>query len=650
MATRRLSGMTTSSSVPDNGGDHSGGGDGGGGSAGGYVDDVFSTYLYEGDGTTYRTIENGINLLDEGGLVWVKGRGLTTSHMLQDTERGPTMTLSSNNTSESIASQHLSAFETNGFTTSQYASINSSGEDYTSWTFRKARSFFDVVTWTGNGVPGREIPHNLGCQPGMVIVKQVSGDRDWAVNHIGIDGSLEWLSLNQDMASTARNDIFGQDLNNAGTESFKVGDAPWCNGITSEYVAYVFAHDDSEGGMIQCGTYTGNGSDDGPEIDLGWEPQWVLIKCSSHSHRWIILDNMRGIVTGKNDPTLSPDLSDAEQSAVPYMDLKATGFKLTKGNSSYSNLLGQEYIYMAIRRPNKPASEFEPEELFAVAPNADGSPGYISGFPVDMGFHRKPDSGGFTSITSRLISFLMYTNNDDAGAPTGASFDYQDGWGSSARAASQAWMWRRQPGFFDVVCYEGDKVAGREIPHNLGAVPEMMWVKKINASGNWPVWHKSLPLNYSLYLHLNIPKGNYLHWNNTTPTDTEFTVGTPPDINGSGDSYIAYLFASVPGICDIGTYTGNSTFVDVDCGFTNGARFVLIKRTDGNGDWMYFDTVRGISDISQGYPQSPMLKLNSTDAQVADREFISPTSEGFRALLADTTLIDGAEYIYMAIA
>ncbi|MDG1950029.1 MAG: hypothetical protein P8J32_04435, partial [bacterium] len=159
--------MTTSSSVPDNGGDHSGGG----GSGETYVDDVFSTYVYAGDDTTYRTIENGINLLDEGGLVWLKNREVTTSHMLLDTERGPTTVLFSNSTSESIGSQHLSAFETNGFTTSQTTSVNKSGDNYASWTFRKQPKFFDVVTYTGDGVLGRDIPHNLGVEPGMVIIK-----------------------------------------------------------------------------------------------------------------------------------------------------------------------------------------------------------------------------------------------------------------------------------------------------------------------------------------------------------------------------------------------------------------------------------------------------------------------------------------------
>ena len=107
MATRRLGGITTSSSVPDNGGDHSGGG----GGAGGYVDDVFSTYVYEGTGAA-RDIENGIDLAGEGGLVWTKNRTASTLHFLTDTESG--YALYSNETLAGEANQGNISFNSDG--------------------------------------------------------------------------------------------------------------------------------------------------------------------------------------------------------------------------------------------------------------------------------------------------------------------------------------------------------------------------------------------------------------------------------------------------------------------------------------------------------------------------------------------------------
>ena len=191
MATRRLSGIATSSSVPDNGGDHSGGG----GGAGGYVDDVFSTYLYEGTGAD-QTIVNGVDLAGEGGMVWTKNRSAARGHTLYDTERGASYRLRLPGI-EAHASypDTLSSFNDDGFSLGSDASmfINVSGEDYTSWTFRKAKSFFDVVTYTGEDTQSndRTIPHSLGSEPGMIIVKRLDASSEgyWNVYHRGVDGA-----------------------------------------------------------------------------------------------------------------------------------------------------------------------------------------------------------------------------------------------------------------------------------------------------------------------------------------------------------------------------------------------------------------------------------------------------------------------------
>ena len=124
------------------------------GAAGGdatYVDDMFSTYVYEGNGST-QSIDNGIDLSGEGGLVWFKGRDLTISHRLYDTERGATKRLSSSLAdAESTGTNDLTAFNSNGFSIGNNGGVNASGYDYVSWSFRKAPGFFDVVTYAGTG-------------------------------------------------------------------------------------------------------------------------------------------------------------------------------------------------------------------------------------------------------------------------------------------------------------------------------------------------------------------------------------------------------------------------------------------------------------------------------------------------------------------
>ena len=115
-----------------------------------YVDDVFSTYLYDGPGSSGLAVNNGIDLAGEGGLVWIKARDATEKHMLLDTERGIHNFISSNLTnSQSNSNNSITAFNSNGFTVGDNGATGNSSLDYASWAFRKAPGFFDCVTYTG---------------------------------------------------------------------------------------------------------------------------------------------------------------------------------------------------------------------------------------------------------------------------------------------------------------------------------------------------------------------------------------------------------------------------------------------------------------------------------------------------------------------
>jgi hypothetical protein len=631
--------MTTSSSVPDNGGDHSGGG----GSAGGYGDDVFSTYLFTGDGGSIDVV-NGVDLSGEGGMVWTKVRNEARYHTITDTERGAGKRLIPNGTgseNSSAGTEVVTQFNSDGFV---YGNGYPSGfdDDYVSWTFRKAPKFFDVVTYTGDGAAVREIPHSLGVEPGMMIVKCTNNGSSWMVYHQGLGGSNYYLYLNAPDGRYNNSSIWPSDP----TDSvFTVGSSTEVNADGYDYVAYLFAHDDSDESMIKCGSYTGNGNADGPEIDLGWEPQYILIKCATNNGDWIVIDSQRGMVSGGQDVVLRPNQSNGEFD-YEYVTPLCPGFQIAS-NSAAVNTANVDYIYMAIRRPNKPADEFEPEELFAIDTGVtDRSPNFISGFPVGMAIHKDPDADMSNFIGSRPTQgeFLVTDDTDAAADSSTFFYDYQDGWRTPTQGGRTSWMWRRAPGFFDVVAYEAPVAVGSpyELPHNLGVKPEMMWVKRREWEREWYVYAGPLGAEKFMHLDMNTAAQDQVYaWNDTEPTDTHFTVGS--NLTGVNQQYITYLFASVPGICDIGSYTGNGGDLDIDCGFTSGARFVLIKRTDFNGDWMHFDTERGISSTD-----SPMLKLNETDAQVSG-SYIKPHSNGFTAT-SNLVGIVGAEYIYMAIA
>lgn len=182
---------------------------------------------------------------------------------------------------------------------------------------------------------------------------------------------------------------------------------------------------------------------------------------------------------------------------------------------------------------------------------------------------------------------------------------------------------RRAPGFLDIVAYTGDGVAGKEVKHNLGVEPEMIIAKSRatpdqgGIDGYWLVYHKDNSNNQSLFLNTSDSKMGDASWYNTTPTASNFNVDNYN--NFSGKDYISYLFASLPGVSKVGSYIGTGTDQVIDCAFTNGARFVLIKRTDSAGDWYLWDSARGITAGND-----PYVLLNRVSVEVATTDYIDP--------------------------
>jgi hypothetical protein len=624
------------------------------------ITDVFSTYLYE-DNYSTQTITNGIDLSGEGGLVWIKDRSGAYSHSLTDTERGAGKFVRSDSTAAQITkSDTITSFNSDGFSLGNDSGnygFAYNGSDYASWTFRKAPKFFDVVTYTGDGVTGRSVSHNLGSVPGVIIVKNIStGNRAWQVYHrsLGITKRLELDSTG--VAGTSTHWTYEP----TDTE-FTVRNLGVLNASGDTYVAYLFAHNDGDGefgpdadqDIIKCGSYTGTGSTNGPEIDLGFEPQWVMVKrADSGAEHWAIIDNMRQMISleSNNARMLKPNNNEAEE-AVGFANPLPTGFKVNR-NEGVTNASGGNYIYIAIRRgplaPPKSATE-----VFDVSTRNASEPAYTSGFPVDFAFARAKSIANNWDTGSRLQQGnRMFTNLTNAEASnSNMMFDYQEGWSAGTGASTDylSYTWRRAPGFFDVVAYTGNSTI-RTISHNLGVAPEMMWLKSRSNSKDWTVYHKDLGAVKRLRLNNTTEATNEATaFNSTAPTSSVFTVGTSDNTNENPQSHIAYLFASLDGISKVGSYTGNGTSQTIDCGFTSGARFVMIKRTTGVGNWNVWDTERGIVAGND-----PRLELNSTLSEHNPQDYIDPDTSGFVvnyvADNGDDTNVNGVTFIFYAIA
>ena len=626
-----------------------------------YVEDVFSTYLYDGNGST-NVITNGIDLAGEGGLVWGKSRDNAFSHMLIDTVRGGDKGLSSNASSaEYDNNTMITSFNSNGFTLGSYLGLNYNGDDVASWTFRKAEKFFDVVTWTGNSTAGRQISHSLGSTPGFIITKRTDGADNWKSYHVGNPSPAEDHVIELDNTNAAGNESIWNDTAPTST-NFTVSAGGAINGNGMTYVAYLFASDaggfgdDGSESIIKCGSFTTDGSSDAPLQNIGFEPQWIMTKSATGTADWYITDSMR-TMSVSSSRYLIPNNSSAETHNAPFAVWvpHAQGFSIDGLGTA-----GETHIYIAIRRPMK-TPESGTEVFSPVLQN--GGAFVTTGFPVDSFWNASTTLAGYASnVADRLRgggNYLDTRSNaaEDVNATQYLKFDNNTGVTEGLFNPSYPrayWSFKRATGFFDVVAYTGNGASGRQITHNLAANVGMLIVKKRSGSQDWWVWHSGLNANGLLRLNTNSADngsdGKYVFGNGTTainPTSSVFTVNGS-DSNASSATYIAYLFGTVAGVSKVGSYTGNAGYaVNVDCGFSAGARFILIKRTDATGDWYVWDSARGIVAGND-----PYLLLNSTAAEVTNTDYIDPLASGFTVTSSAPAALNasGGNYIFLAIA
>ena len=639
-----------------------------------YIEDVFSTYLYTGTGANL-TITNGIDLSGKGGLVWGKNRNGNWSHYLADTARGTGKFLESNTTSANILdSTSVTAFNTTGFSIGNAgAFINNNGVNYVSWTFRKQPKFFDVVTYTGNGSSLRSLSHSLGSAPGFIVVKKTSaGGDNWGVYHRDLPAAGRIVYL--DSTFTASDGYVGFTAPTSsifyvgGGGSGISGGTATSNDNGATYVAYLFAHNAGGFGLtgsdnvISCGSYAGSNNPSYPTpgagrtVTLGYEPQFVLIKnTTTAGMNWVIMDNMR-LFDLSGFGWIFPNSSGAEQSGSDvYVSPTATGFRTYGNNATVDGgSTSETFVYIAIRRgpmkvPTVGTTVFSP--TLNVSPN----PIFVSNFPVDSQWLGNRTSGDLWYQGDRLRGANYLQSNTTAAESSSSvyKFDYQNGAINNFGGATSAYIgysFRRAPSFFDQVCYTGTGSATTQT-HNLGVIPELMIVKcRSNAATNWPTRTSALTATEYLILNLTDAKssaGGAAVWNSTLPTSSVFSIGTDAGVNTNAATYVAYLFATCAGVSKVGSYTGTAALLTVNCGFTSGARFVLIKRTDSTGDWYVWDSARGISSSTD-----PYLLLNSTAAEVTGTNYVDTDTTGFKVTAAAPAGLNanGGTYIFLAIA
>ena len=423
---------------------------------------------------------------------------------------------------------------------------------------------------------------------------------------------------------------------------------------------FVFGDSGTEN-IIKCGSYVGSGSS-GLEVNVGFEPSWVMLKNTSVNN-WYILDSMRGFIAdANNDQFLCADLNQAE-SNYDFGELTSTGFKLS-GSNAANNANGDTYVYICLRRPDgyvgKPAeagTDTFAMDTWVSDSTPSSQPNMISNFPVDFVLDRDPTYNGSWQgnwhVRGRLIQNLYLQTQSTAAEGTGTwgQFDYSNGWmnrqGLTGYSNWQSWMFKRHAGF-DVVTDKGNGQTFKQIPHGLSVVPEMIWRKnRDGGSDNWQVYHIGLnggtnPHLWRIYLNTTNSNSNDQWTWDSAPTATHFTVGSNGAVNRNNEDFITMLFASVDGISKVGYYTGNGTTSgnQITLGFP--PRFLILRSTAGS-NWWVFDTVRGWNGSSD-----KIMYLDNTSSSANIGGFATPNSTGFNIITDGVGNNNAVNYIYYA--
>jgi hypothetical protein len=634
-----------------------------------YIEDFFQSYLRTGTGAS-ATVTTGLDGSTKETLVWTKSRSAATNHKLTDNVRGVTKALSSNTTgAEATDSQGLTAFSATGYTIGTNTDYNNSGATYVDWQWVAQPKFFDVQTFTYPSSGSITVPHNLASTPGCVMVKVTDGADNWYVYHRmannGTNPSNYILQLN---TTSAQINNFASWIT-VGSTSITFPSGALNPG--SNFVMYLFAHDAGGFGLtgtdnvISCGLTTANGSGDF-SVNLGYEPQWVLLKSTGVS-RWSLFDNMRGVTASSgytSSKRLQPHLSDAEdQFDAPYgLGVNATGF--TGNLATFSN----DFIYIAIRRgpmkvPTDGTSVFSPSTYTG----DDGSNREITGlsFTPDLmlnamrlenGSGRSPSGfywfdrlrgkGARLRSSQTLAEFLVGPAYEGVNFRS-YSVDAASGESNYNPALYVSHLFKRAPSFFDEVCYTGVDSGDLTLNHNLSVPYEMLVIKRRSGVGNWFVLHSGLT-DATKYIRLNTTNGQ-LNAGVTVKdsTNTTFLAPSGLDVTVSGSTYVAYLFATCAGVSKVGSYTGNGSSQTINCGFTGGARFVMVKATSTTGNWIVADSARGIVAGND-----PATYINIATSELTSFDWIDADNSGF--VVNETSTIaantNGVTYIFLAIA
>jgi len=317
---------------------------------------VMDVALYTGNNTA-RSI-TGLGFSPD--FVWIKGRSGATDHALYDAVRGVQKDLVSNSTAaETTQTTGLTAFNSDGFSIGTLAKLNTNAATYAGWCWdagsstvtntqgsissqvrANASAGFSVVTYTGTGA-NATVGHGLGIAPQFFVFKRRNSAQNWAAYHASIANmSQGYLYFNSTHAFTSGYTAVWNSIAPTST-TISIGTDAEVNANTGTYVAYCFA---PVAGYSAFGSYTGNGSADGPFVFTGMLPRWLLLKRTSSTGNWNLFDTSRSNANLVNKYLLPND--PGGEFTFSFGDILSNGFKLRDTSVDW-NGSGSTIVYAA---------------------------------------------------------------------------------------------------------------------------------------------------------------------------------------------------------------------------------------------------------------------------------------------------------------
>ena len=665
----------------------------------------FETVTYTGNGST----QSISSLPFSPSFVWIKRIDATASHFLTFEKIDTGKQWSTNSCAgRTFNTNMITSFDSNGFTLGNNANVNTNGGSFVAWCFpinggvsvtntdgSKTTSVevnnvskISLITCSGDAISGSTRGHGLGVAPEFLFTRDQNNANCWYIWHkdlgpVSGNNYLQFSSSSQSSDTSIWNGTVPDD------EVITVGNNANVNGSGRAFVTFAMASVD---GFSKVSSYTGNGSANGPVINTGFQPAFIMVKGSTLGSQWSIIDNKRD-TTNPASHKLYANLSNAEATA-DSLNFLSNGFQIITTDGTY-NSNGDTYIYIAF------AGEQSAAPVLADSFNTNlytgnGTSQAVTGlgFSPSLVWIKQRDAvrGQNWYDVLRGPNNIIFSNTTGAQDTTSTevlqAFN-TDGFSLGNLSAVNAsggqyvsWNWKansiptintdgsitnnvvsvNQAAGFSIIKYTGNGVNNATVGHGLSAAPELVINKGLSSTSNWRVASSGLA-NTNGYLKLNGNDAESTNLGNDGSitkgslgaTTITLTAGasTSNNINTSGSEYIMYAFRSVSGFSKIGTYVGTGGTSNSITGLGFEPSWVLIKDITTAKTWFTYDSKRIVSVGSNpGTPNArPYLLPASSGAENGATAYnVDLDSDGFTVPASNIELNgSGDTYIYLAL-